>query len=202
MLAKSIINNNGAGSVLLLTGDTYSKIIDPNDSALVTLFGDGSSATLVANDHDNEEEKIGPFSFGTDGANADLLSCRQGGFKYSLSEDDKYLRMNGGAIMSFTLKKVPEAIASYLEMNNYSLQDFDHILMHQANKFILDRLYSKIGAEEKGIVYISDYGNTVSSSIPCALAGLHFNKIKDTEKTILLVGFGVGLSWGCTWIKI
>ena len=77
----------------------------------------------------------------------------------------------------------------------------DLLILHQANKFILDRLHKKTGFENKGVICLENYGNTVSSSIPIALAENVFFKMKKNMK-ILLVGFGVGLSWGITYIEI
>ena len=45
------------------------------------------------------------------------------------------------------------------------------------------------------------YGNTVSSTIPIGIKIEQDLKEKDKEKTALILGFGVGLSWAGTIIK-
>ena len=109
------------------------------------------------------------------------------------------LKMDGARVMQFTLSKLPEIIRDYFQITNTNIDNYDKVVLHQANKFILNQLYKKINAEDKGIIHLEDIGNTVSSSIPMALKEI----FKDQSKlnNILLVGFGVGLSWGITSLK-
>ena len=72
---------------------------------------------------------------------------------------------------------------------------YDFIIFHQANKFILEKLYKKIGAKDKGVISLANSGNTVSSSIPLVLEELFEKDLKSKQK-FFLSGFGVGLSWG------
>ncbi len=197
-LAKKILDNKSIRNVLLLTGDTYTKIIDENNANVATLFGDGASATIVSSSIPNE--CIGGFEFGTDGSKSNLLRCDYAGFKKSIKDWDS-LFMDGANILTFTLSAVPKAINTYLENTNSSLEDYDFVIMHQANKFILERLYKKLGITDKGIIDLEEYGNTVSSSIPIALEK-YINNDNKKVLNILLVGFGVGLSWGVTSIKV
>ncbi len=198
-LANSIIESGNGKNVLLLTGDTYSKIIDENDASVATLFGDGASATLVSEEI-NKVKSIGRFEFGTDGSKSKLLNCDFGGFRKA-KEEWKKLTMDGANILIFTLNEIPKAIKKYLINSEKDLQKYDFIVFHQANKFILERLYKKLEIEDKGVISIDKCGNTVSSSIPIALEKI-INEQKRKELNILLVGFGVGLSWGITSIKI
>lgn len=45
--AHGLIQSGQAQSVLVLTADTYTKLIHPQNRQLRTIFGDGASATLV-----------------------------------------------------------------------------------------------------------------------------------------------------------
>lgn len=198
-VASSLISSGNCRTVLLLTGDTYSKLIDPQDVGLVTLFGDGASASLLSADSINSPS-IGPFLFGTDGSKSDLMFCSRACLSPPTSSKQT-LFMNGPGIMSFTLQQVPTAVESFLSKNNLSIGMFDYVLLHQANKYMIDRLYDKLGASDKGIISLSAFGNTVSSSIPFALSSLMDNFQDRPKGRILLVGFGVGLSWGVTWIN-
>ncbi len=199
-LANSLIESGSAKHVLVLTGDTYTKLIKENDASLATLFGDGASATIVSTQEFREEgPKIGSFEFGTDGSGAELIKSTYGGFR-KWDFEDQSLYMNGAGIMEFTLKMVPQAVNKYLVNTNTKIDNYDKIILHQANKLILDRLYSKLGADNRGIISMEETGNTVSTSIPLILEGLLNNK-SETIRSILLVGFGVGLSWGITSIR-
>ena len=198
-LAKSLIACKQCKNILMVTADTYSKFINPQDSSLATLFGDGATATLIVNEEENEQG-IGNCSFGTDSTKKDLLTCDYLGLKTPLNEQ-KSLFMDGPGILNFTLDKIPKALLNYLEENNKRIEDYDHIVFHQANKFILEKLYKKIKAGNKGIISLTNSGNTVSSSIPLVLEEL-INDDYDKKRSILLAGFGVGLSWGFTNIVL
>ena len=200
-VADGMIASGAAKNVLLLTADTYSKLIDPGDQSVATLFGDGATATLVQADPSTLHKGIGPTKFGTDGSGAELLYCNYGGWRVPLP-DQKPLYMDGPAILSFTLSVVPNALHQYLVENNLSLDDYDYVIFHQANKFILEKLYAKIGVSDKGVISLDRSGNTVSSTIPFALKDLLDARQTTDRCRALLGGFGVGLSWGFTSIMI
>lgn len=199
-LASSLIDSGSAKYVLLLTGDTYTKLIDENDPSVNPIFGDGASASLIGPDLENSEKSIGEFEFGTDGSKARFLNCDFGGFR-KIKEDWDNLYMNGAEVMTFTLKTIPNAINEYLDKYELTIQEIDLCVLHQANKFILDRLYMKTKINEKGVICLEKFGNTVSSSIPIALAN-NVNFKSERNIKILIVGFGVGLSWGLCLLKI
>jgi 3-oxoacyl-[acyl-carrier-protein] synthase-3 len=55
--------------------------------------------------------------------------------------------------------------------------------------------------EDKFFIDMENCGNTVSSTIPIALKNaIDTEKIKN-EFNVMLVGFGVGYSWGGTIVK-
>jgi 3-oxoacyl-[acyl-carrier-protein] synthase-3 len=214
-LAKGLIETGAAQRVLLLTADTYSKLIHPMDKSVRTLFGDAAVATLVSAE-ESAGECIGPFVFGTDGSGAKNLIVEAGGFRrpcdaqtaiaYNDSSGNvrtlENLYMNGAEVFSFTLKEVPAAVNRLLEKAGLGRQDIDFFVLHQANRFMLDALRKKLGIEaEKMPICMEDFGNTVSSTIPLALI-----KMREEGKIILgtrlmLVGFGVGYSWAATIIN-
>ena len=193
-MANSLIESGSAENVLL-TGDTYTKIINQSDPSVMPLFGDGATASIIGRDLDSSKEKsIGRFEFGTDGSKSKSLNCDFGGFRKDLS-DWNDLNMNGAEIMAFTLNVIPDLISNFMQKQSMDNNDIDLVILHQANKFILDRLYSKTNFKDKGVICLEDFGNTVSSSIPIALANNVDFKDKNKNKVknkILLVGFGVG----------
>ena len=199
-IASSLIDSGSAKYVLLLTGDTYTKLIDKNDPSVNPIFGDGASASLIGPDLFENEKSIGKFEFGTDGSKAKFLNCDFGGFRKRISNWNK-LYMNGPEVMTFTLKTIPKAIKEYLDKYKLCIKEIDLVVLHQANKFILDRIHKKAEINEKGVICLEKFGNTVSSSIPIALANSVEFKNKKNIK-ILIVGFGVGLSWGIGLMKI
>lgn len=209
-VAKGLIAANVASNVLLLTADTYSKFIHPYDKSVRTLFGDGASASLIST---SGQVKLGDFVFGTDGRGADKLIVEAGlcrlpkSAETALEQTDRNgnirskenLYMNGAEVMSFSLKEVPRAIDRLLKASGYKSDDIKYLVLHQANKFMLDSLRKKIKCTEARLPFLAeDEGNTVSSTIPFA-----FEKMLGSNQFVpgdvcMFVGFGVGYSWaGC-----
>jgi 3-oxoacyl-[acyl-carrier-protein] synthase-3 len=111
--------------------------------------------------------------------------------------------MNGPSIFNFGLKTVPKLVQDTLDKNEFGLDEIDLFIFHQANLFLIETISKKIGIpNEKIFNFMESIGNTVSSTIPIALAeALKAGKVKAGNK-VLLCGFGTGLSWGSTIIEI
>ena len=210
-LAKGMIESGLRQNVLLITADTYSKLINANDRSVRTLFGDGAAARLVA--ASTAAGALGPFVMGTDGAGAANLIVPAGGMRLPCSaasaietsdasgniRSQDNLFMDGAQIMQFTLSAVPRVMRELLEKAGKTLDDVDHVIFHQANQFMLEALRKKIRIPpEKFIIDLDTIGNTVSSTIPIAIArGLRTGRLRSGD-TVLLLGFGVGYSWAGT----
>jgi 3-oxoacyl-[acyl-carrier-protein] synthase III len=214
-LAKGLIASGIVSNVLLITADTYTKLINPKDISVRALFGDGATATLVSHDQgDDQALSIGDFIFGTDGAGHQDLIVPAGGFRCptspstSVEAQDNHgnirsreqLYMDGAKILIFGLSVVPKAIQSLLDKESLEIDDIDHFVFHQASLLMLEKLSKKLKLQpEKMPIALQSTGNTVSSSIPITLQKCRAEgRIKSSEK-LLLMGFGVGLSWAaCT----
>ncbi len=188
-LAKGLIAGGVAKNVLLVTSETYTKYIKPEDKSTRTIFGDGAAATWV---DEETAAKIGAFSFGTDGAGAERLIVRDG-----------TLFMDGPEIFNFTLDVVPKTMDDALEKNGMTRDDIDLYVFHQANKFMLDTIRKVNGLpRDRFYVDLESTGNTVSSTIPLALKQLDDAGRLRPGMKVMLMGFGVGLSWGATIVTI
>ena len=221
-LANGLIASGAASRVLILTADTYSRFIHPGDKSVRTLFGDGATATVIDSVDDGgapdvQLSSIGPFVFGTDGAGAGSLIVATGGMRESRSEtsavvavdasentrsrDDLF--MDGAAVMAFTLSEVPAACAQLAARSGIGLHEFDLVVFHQANRYLLETLRRKIGfAPERFVIDLEDTGNTVSSSIPMALAPYLGVAAGAGIRRVLLAGFGVGYSWAAAVVHL
>lgn len=187
--AKGLIAGGITKNVLLVTAETYSKYIAPEDKSTRTIFGDGAAAVLI---DESEASKLGAFSFGTDGAGAEKLIVRDG-----------KLFMDGPEIFNFTLDIVPKTMEDVLAKNGLSRDDVDLYVFHQANKFMLDSIRKINGLpRDKFYVNLEKTGNTVSSTIPIALRQLEDAGRLQAGMKVMLMGFGVGLSWGATIITV
>ena len=209
-LAKGLIFAGIAKNVLLLTGETYSKFIHPKDKGNRTIFGDAGSASLISTEGFAE---IGHFELGTDGKGANNLMVKSGGMRYPEAKNDMtldengnpissdHLYMNGAEIFNFTIEAVPQLVRNTLIKNNLELSDIHLCAFHQANKYMLNFLRKKLKIEEDQFYYyMSEVGNTVSSTIPILLT--EAKKEEKLSGNVILAGFGVGYSWGGTVLKI
>jgi 3-oxoacyl-[acyl-carrier-protein] synthase III len=209
-LAKGLIETGQARTVLLIMAETYSKFIHPEDKSVRTIFGDAAAATLVRDVPDASRPCIGPFVYGTDGAGANNLIVPQGGLRNlvggipttglsSASFGPDRLFMNGPEIFSFTSKNIPKAVTALLDREGTDLASIDLFVFHQANRHMLEHLRKKIGIpEEKFVVFMEHCGNTVSATIPIALKHAVDEGQLRPGMRVMLVGFGVGYSWGAT----
>lgn len=202
--AKSLISSHLASNVLLLMAETYSKHIHPSDKSNRSIFGDGAAATLILS---SPQERIHDFVLGTDGSGKDNLIVKRGGMRWFNSQNkdlvEDYLYMNGPEIFNFTLDVVPDLVKNVLLKHNLSLDQIDFCIFHQANKFMLEYLRKKLKIDPaKFYINMLETGNTVSATIPIALKDCFEKKIVKSGDKVLLVGFGVGYSWGATIITI
>ena len=86
-----------------------------------------------------------------------------------------------------------------LKINNITVSEVDKFIFHQGSKFIVDTISKRLKLNKNQTVFdIFGYGNTVSSSIPIILEK---EMKKESNKKIVLSGFGVGLSWASTLLK-
>jgi 3-oxoacyl-[acyl-carrier-protein] synthase-3 len=212
-LAKGLIAAGIADYVLLITADTLSKFVHPEDKGNRSIFGDGAAATLIEK---SELDGIKRFKLGTDGSGYDKLIIKTGGMRYpdklnssSVADSDGKMQtpdnlyMDGSEIFSFSIDTVPDLVQDVLSANEMKMEEVDYFIFHQANKFMLEYLRDYIEIPpDKFYLNMLKTGNTTSSTIPIALAeSLKSNRINQGDK-VLLAGFGVGLSWGSCIIEI
>lgn len=209
-VAKGLIISGIAKNILLLTAETYTKYIHPQDKGNRTIFGDGASATFIST---NGFAKIGDFSLGTDGSGAEQLIVASRGARHkrlyndlTYAEDETplskdYLYMDGGRIFNFSADVVPQMVEDVLKKNGLRQEDINLFIFHQANKYMINYLRKLLGIDkDKFYIYMENVGNTVSSTIPIALC--EAQKEGKLHGNVLLAGFGVGLSWGATILHI
>lgn len=212
VVAKGLIAAGLARNVLLLTAETYTKYIHPEDKSNLSIFGDGAAACLISSDTGLME--IGEFVFGTDGSGAENLILKTGGARQSgltgasTTDDDghvnreDYLYMNGSAIFNFTLEVVPQMIKSLLDKSSLASENIDYYVFHQANKFMLSTIRKVCGIpKDKFYIDLENVGNTVSSTVLIGLKSCLDNGIISPGMNIMAAGFGVGLSYGAVILK-
>lgn len=197
-LAKGLINSRQATKILLITSETYSKVINENDISNRLIFGDGASATIVSDTPCGANLRIDNCKFGTDGTGWDKLTSCIGGIK-SLKTSEDFLKMNGQEVLLFTLREIPPLLQTLLEANDLNQEDIHHFVFHQANKFVLDQITKKAKLDPSLVrINMENYSNTVSTTIPIVLEDLIKKDLINPNERLALVGFGVGFSWAGT----
>ena len=216
-MAQSLILGGQASALLLITAETYSKFIHPQDKSVRTLFGDAAAATLITASPDGlNGSRPAVYIYGTDGSGAENLIVPAGGLRKPHSEataqessdesgnvrSQDNLYMNGAEIFTFTLQAIPDCVQRVLAKAGKALDDVDLFVFHQANQYMLEHLRMKLKIpKEKFYVFLRDCGNTVSSTIPIALKeAANDGKLKPGD-VVMLVGFGVGYSWGAVLLE-
>ena len=210
-MAKGLIAGGIAKNVLLLTAETYNKYLHPSDKSNRSIFGDGAAACLISTEGIAE---IGEVSLGTDGSGAEKLMVKTGAARChqptgnSVIDDeghtrfDDYLYMDGGGIFNFTLDAVPAMMKDILLKNSMTNEDVDYYVFHQANKFMLNTIRKVcVLPKDKFYVNLEETGNTVSSTVMIALKQCLDAGTIHKGMSVMVAGFGVGLSWGGTILK-
>ena len=213
-IARSMIEGGIANNALLVMGETYSRYIHPMDKSVRTLFGDAGSATLITA-VERDAPTLGPFVLGTDGSGAQNLIVPRGGMRKpatgehleETTDDSGNVRteanlfMNGPAIFEFTIRRIPGLVKDLLAKAGLTMDDIQHVVLHQANEYMLRYLQKKLNVpDEKFAVDFAQCGNTVSSTIPIVLQHLAESGRLKAGDRIMTVGFGVGYSWGANLI--
>jgi 3-oxoacyl-[acyl-carrier-protein] synthase-3 len=190
-MCSSLIESGVASSGLIVCSDTYTKYIDSSDRTCRPIFSDGAAAALIAK---SLEDRIGPFELGTDGSGAEHLIVKPNIEDSNLPDK---LYMNGSQVFMFTMNRVPKCVDALVYSSAINLNDIDLFVFHQASKLIIENLTRRLELnEEKVFVNYKNVGNTVSASIPIALKQAYDEKKLRTGDKVMLIGFGVGLSWG------
>lgn len=206
-LAGSLIAGGGMRRVLLLLGDNSTNV-SPEDKSVALIFGDAGTATIL-----EKTEGSGDFVFvlGTDGRGEKNLiipagRCRKPSTATTrLRQEDKdgnrrseeELYMNGAEIFAFTLAEVPKMVRQVLAASGKTINTIDSVILHQANKFILEYLAKRMAIPpDKMPLSLGEYGNTSSASIPVTMTHCLRKQLSSKKMDLLLGGFGVGYSWG------
>jgi 3-oxoacyl-[acyl-carrier-protein] synthase-3 len=203
-LGALMLSQGGIRRALVLHGETPARFADESDRSVSLLFGDAGSATAL--EAEPSENAI-PWAFvlHTDGTGYQDLIIPGGGFRERFPEDRrKYcVSMNGPNIFSFSIKRVPAVIQDTLALAGTTKEDVDYYILHQSNQFIMKHLAKKLGIpEEKMPLTLGDFGNTGGPSVPLTMAEGGLVRPADRPLILMLVGYGVGLSWGSALVRL
>ena len=204
-LAGKLLDGVALRRVLLLVGDTISKIVNPADRATALLFGDAGSATALEFD---AAAPMSHFVLGSDGAGARNLIIPQGGARVYLDDDARLaaadprcLYMDGAEVFNFTLSHVAPLVTQLLAFAGVSKEAVDLFAFHQANSFMLRHIIKKLKLDPlKAPLNMERYGNTSCASIPLLITDAATACRWDGQ--VAMIGFGVGYSWAAALLNL
>lgn len=199
-IGGAFIESGLARKGLLVCSETYTKYIDKSDRTCRPVFSDGSSATLLAA---SGRDCLGPFEMGTDGSGYDRLIVNSGGARVNEDKAEaKKIFMDGSAVFMFSMDILPKCVNALLKKAKVAISDIDLFIFHQASKLVMDNAIRRLNlSEDKVFVNYHSVGNAVSASIPIALKDAADKGRLKKGDLLMLVGFGVGYSWGGCLLK-
>ena len=191
VVASALLAGAAIGPVLVIGAETLTRIVDPDDRATASLFGDGAAAVVVG---------AGPagtgvlaWDLGCDSSAAPLLQVPAG---------KPYLEMNGQEVFRRAVRVVVESAAVTLDRAGLTAADIDLFVPHQANARIIAAAAERLGiAPERTVVNVDRYGNTSAASIPLALAEAAEEGRLGHGDVVLLSGFGAGMTWASALLR-
>ncbi len=209
----SLISSGNLKKGLLLAGDISSLNCSYRDKSTYPLFGDAGTATAIEY---NKQTSDLLFNLQTDGAGYDAIIVPDGGIRNFASKKSfqykKYspgiyrnkiqLALNGIDVFNFSLREVVPNVNQLLGYSLKTSDDLDFFVFHQANLLINETLRKKLNIKNEKVPYtIHKFGNTSSASIPLTIVSELREQIQRRSLSLLLSGFGVGLSWGSAIIE-
>ncbi|HBR50738.1 MAG TPA: ketoacyl-ACP synthase III [Nitrospira sp.] len=202
-LAAMMLQGGGMRRVLVLHGETPTRFSDQSDRSVSLLFGDAGSATAL--EATGLTEPIWHYALHSDGGGFNSMIVESGGFRDRFGADARKhcVSMNGALIFNFTIKRVPALIDETLQAAMMGNDDVDYFIFHQSNQFIMKHLCVKRELpSEKVPIILRDFGNTGGASIPLTMTQGNLTRLKERPLRLMLLGYGVGLSWGSALIDL
>ncbi len=195
-------------NALIAGSEVLSKLMDWTDRGTCILFGDGAGAVMVegcADDGSLGETGILAFVQHSDGSRGEVLKCANRGIRnpyYERPLESEFVRMDGREVFAFAVRQVPVAISEALEKAGLKSGDVDLYVLHQANKRIIEGIAKRLSAElSRFPMNLDRVGNTSSAAIPLLLDELNRAGRLRRGMTIVLSGFGAGLTYGACVLR-
>lgn len=186
-IAKGLLLQNPDKKVMLIGSEKISKHLNFADRNTCVLFGDGAGGAIIGLEENNGEEC---FAFGCKGDEKTIVCGANDGDK---------IYMEGQEVFIFAVNVICDSINKTLEKSGLTIDQIDHIVCHQANLRIINRVQKKLSINpDKFFINLDKYGNTSSASIPIALDEMNEKGILKPRDKVICVGFGAGLTWGAT----
>jgi 3-oxoacyl-[acyl-carrier-protein] synthase III len=205
-IADQFIRTGRARRVLVIGAELLSRLVDWSDRNTCILFGDAAGAMVVGPAQDPGRGFLSAHLY-SDGRAAGILSIPGGGSKFPpsaemLERKMHKIAMNGREIYKFAVRVLPEAILEALDANGLAVADIDHIVPHQANARIVEKVLEKLGIPlKKCWLNLDRYGNTSSASLPISLDEANRAGRLKPGDLIAMMAIGAGMTWGSALMR-
>ncbi|MEW4526847.1 MAG: 3-oxoacyl-ACP synthase III family protein [Maioricimonas sp. JB045] len=203
--ASQFVATGNAKTALVVGADCMSRIINPNDQRTYPLFGDGAGAVVLTRGEPHQGFLC--YQMGSDGSGGGLLDRPAGGTRdpmthESLESGAHYLKMDGRSVFKWAVRLLTDTTELMLDKAGMSVHDVSLFLFHQANIRIIGAATEQLGIPpEKVFNNLQKYGNTSGGSIPIAMDEAFRAGRINRGDTLLLCGFGAGLTWGTSLFR-
>lgn len=200
--AAGLIASGTVASALVIGADAFSTILDPGDRTTRAIFGDGAGAVLLRAGDANAPGALGGWELGSDGTRSDLIEIPAGGSRQRstglpVPASAHYFTMRGQAVFAEAVRRMTESVERTARRLSLAPQQIDRVVLHQANARILVAVAEHLGIPaDRCVSNIDRVGNTVAASIPLALVDGVVSGRLEPGHTVVLGGFGGGLTWG------
>jgi 3-oxoacyl-[acyl-carrier-protein] synthase-3 len=210
---SALVSNGSIKKALLLVGETTSKLQSPRDKTLWPLHGDAGTATAL----EYAEGDIGmKFHTASDGSRGDAIINPDGGTRNPITEKSLVMEeigegivrnrtqsvMDGMGVFGFSITEPPKSVKLLCDYYDISLPDINYLLLHQANKYMDEKIGKKLKVDSEKIPYsLMQFGNTSSASIPMTMVTALKDVLPTKRLSLILCGFGSGLSWGSVYLE-
>lgn len=192
-VAEKISRDYTSGYTLVIGAEKMSQILDFSDRGTAILFGDGAGAVLIEND-----------GKGLMNYDSQLFSHADPSESIAVKPNETQcpiMTMLGREVFNFVQRKVIPSLNEFAQKH----QPVDYIVSHQANYRFLEIIARKLKIDLALLpTNIAEVGNMSAASVPVLLDELVNNKqIRlDGSQSIILTGFGAGLSWGDIYLTV
>ncbi|WP_300008214.1 beta-ketoacyl-ACP synthase III [Pseudonocardia sp.] len=194
--AADMVRGGSAGNVLVIGAEKLSDWLDWTDRSTAIIFADGAGAMVLGAAADEASVGVGPVAWGSAGDMAQTIRIEEA----NRSRLGGALHQEGQAVFRWATTQIAPVALRAIELAGLTPADIDVFVPHQANLRIVEAVAKKLrkhGARDDMRVAddIVHSGNTSSASIPLALDHMRADGRLRSGDTVLLVGFGAGLSY-------
>lgn len=207
-IVGSLMSHGTFKRAILVAAETNTQNRNPLDTTVRPLFGDAATATAL--EYDEERARPMNFMFGVDGSGFQAVWAPYGGMRNPVTPEalqekevapgvfrrDVDMIVNGMDVFGFAIKRPPQSLKDLIATFNIDVETVDLLLLHQANKFIDEKIRKSVKIPPEKTPYcLEEYGNVTSASIPLTMVSRCRETLASEERHCLACGFGVGLAW-------